>query len=139
LSLGEGGSAYYKDLRDNRNKVNNLTFTGSDSGGDKKFCNVCSVALRIKEIDGVNHLWCTSCNSITPLEAGSVESVANSMYTSRYGSTGKSNFFIISQKKKKQTAEELEKESIRKELGGRDGLTVVDSKESVYGEGTWTG
>jgi hypothetical protein len=53
-------------------------------------------------------------------------------------SHSKSNFFIISQNKKKKTPEDIEKEEARRELGGRDGISVVDSRESVYGEGGWT-
>jgi len=84
-------------------------------------------------------MWCSSCNNILPVDSATAVTDVNSKYTSRYGSTGKSNFFIISQSKKKKTADEIQREEARRELGGRDGLTVVDSKESVYGEGGWTG
>ncbi len=131
------GSEYERNKND-RTRVNNLTGFGTPTS-DKQLCNVCQVALRLKQIDGVNKMWCSSCNNILPVDSATAVTDVNSKYTSRYGSTGKSNFFIISQSKKKKTADEIQREEARRELGGRDGLTVVDSKESVYGEGGWTG
>jgi hypothetical protein len=55
-----------------------------------------------------------------------------SKYTSKYGSTAKSNTFILSQKKKKSTIDEAEKEEIRKTTGASDGITVVNSQDSTY-------
>ena len=135
MSLGEGGSPY-SHMRDDRTKVNNLTNFNTTS--EKQFCIICQVALRLKEIDGVNKMWCHSCNASLPVDSTTPVTDANSKYTSRYGSTGKSNFFIISQNKKKKSKDEIEKEEARRELG-RDGVTVLDSREYTYdSQGGWT-
>ena len=131
------GSSYERNKND-RTRVNNLTNFGTPTT-DKQFCNVCSVVLRLKEIDGENKLWCSSCNNSIPVDPGNVQTPNDSKYTSRYGSTGKSNFFIISQNKKKKSPDEIEKEEARRELGGREGLTVNDSREYVYdSQGGWS-
>lgn len=131
------GSDYERRMNE-RTRVNNLT-NFSTPTSEKKFCNICSVGLRLKEIDGITKWWCSSWNNTTIIDAGTSIENANSRYESRYGSTSKQNFFIISQTKKKKTAEEEEKERIRKELGGRDGLTVNDSREYTYdSQGGWT-
>lgn len=131
------GSPYEK-IKNDRTKINNLTGYGTPPT-QKKFCYVCSVALRLREADGITQWWCHSCNNTTPLDPDISVETANAKYTSRYGSTGKSNFFIISQKKKKTGLDESEKEEIRKTLGS-DGVTVVNSKDSTYDTNSgWSG
>jgi hypothetical protein len=142
LSLGEGASPY-RHIRDDRNMVNNLVWSSNNS--PRTLCPVCFGArLTIQDApDGKGKVGvCVkSCGQTYPLSTEQnqdtgVGTVYVPRYTSKYGSISKQHSFIISQKGKNKSKEELEKEAIEKELG-RDGVTVVDSKEQYYEDGSW--